>query len=579
MKLLLSYLRKYQKTLVGAIALATINQVFSLIDPQIFRILVDNYASRINELSAQEFLYGTGLFLLLGVFVTLVARIAKNFQDYFVNVVTQKVGTTLYADMIQHAFSLPFYVFEDQRSGELLQKASKARTDSQNFITSLVNVVFLAALGMTIVIAYSFYVHWLVGVVYLLIIPLMGITTFSISKKVRSAQEKIVKEASILAGSTTETLRNVELVKSLGLEKQEAKRLNKVNDNILKLELKKIAIIRTLSFIQGSMINMIRSLLLFLLLWLMYVGQITLGEFFTLTIYSFTIFSPLYELGNVVSQYQEAKASLKIANDIFGKKPEPKPENPKTISELKKLSFNNISFGYGNSTSLSLKDISFEARLGQTVAFVGLSGSGKSTIIKLLVGLYQPSEGQILINDTDSKIINIEKWRNKIGYVSQDTQLFAGTIADNLRFIKQDATDDQCRLALKQASIDNIITRDKKGLNAKIGESGIKLSGGEKQRLAIARALLRNPQLIIFDEATSSLDSLTEGEITKTISGISQGNKELLTIIVAHRLSTVAHANVINVLEKGKIIESGSHEELLQNKSLYYAMWREQQAS
>ena len=183
-----------------------------------------------------------------------------------------------------------------------------------------------------------------------------------------------------------------------------------------------------------------------------------------------------------------------------------------------------------------------------------------------------------MINNFDNQSLNLESWRKTIGYVSQDTQLFAGTIAENLRFIKPEATDEECFQVLKEASIINIVERDSSGLQAKIGEGGLKLSGGEKQRLAIARALLRKPQLLIFDEATSSLDSLTEKMITRTISEISQTKKELITVLIAHRLSTVAQADIINVLERGRIIESGSHEELLKNGSLYAAMWREQQA-
>jgi ATP-binding cassette subfamily B protein len=578
MKLLIKYLKQYKKLLITALALAAINQIFSLADPQIFRLIIDNYASKIGVLSSHQFLTGVLWLLLAGVLAALISRTAKNFQDYFVNSVTQKVGTSLYSDMISHAFALPYQVFEDQRSGELLQKADKARQDSQLLIASLINIVFLASLSMLIVTVYAFYVNWLVGLVYLSIVPIMGFTTLAISKKVRAASKQIALESSSLSGSITETLHNVELVKSLGLEQQEAARLAKVNNDILKLELKKITIIRTLSFIQGTMVNVSRSALLFLMLWLIFTGQITLGEFFTLMFYSFAIFSPLYEFGNVISQYQETRASLEVAQEVFNQQPEAQPAQPQRITNLEKISFRDVSFRYSAAAGEALSNISFTANKGKTIAFVGLSGSGKSTIIKLLVGLYQPSGGQIKVNETDSRDLDLASWRQKIGYVSQDTQLFAGTIADNLRFIKPTASDQECLQALREAAIINIVDRDPAGLQARIGEGGLKLSGGEKQRLAIARALLRRPQLIIFDEATSSLDSLTEKMITATIADISRGNKDMMTVLIAHRLSTVAQADIINVLEKGRIIESGSHAELLKNGSLYAAMWREQQA-
>ncbi|MDD2807669.1 MAG: ABC transporter ATP-binding protein [Patescibacteria group bacterium] len=578
MKLLIIYLKKYKGTLAGALVLATINQLFSLLDPQIFRLIIDNYATKTDQLGHNEFVIGVFLLLLASVGAALVSRIAKSFQDYFVNAITQKVGTSLYADMLKHAFALPYYVFEDQRSGELLQKADKARTDSQIFIASVINIVFLALIGMVVVISYAFFVHWLIGLLYISMIPLLSLTTFFISRKIKAAQKIIVSRSTSLAGSITETLRNVEMVKSLGLEDQETKRLNDVNQDILELELKKITLIRTLSFIQGTLVNATRSLLLLLMLWLIFQHQMSLGQFFTLMFYSFAIFSPLYELGTVAAQYQEAQASLGVAQQIFSQKPEPRAVNPEKINGLKSIQFKNVNFGYTNSDRLALENINFEISNGQTAAFVGMSGSGKSTIIKLLVGLYQAQVGRVEVNNIDSKKIDLDNWRRRLGYVSQDTQLFAGTIAANLKFVRPNATDEECYLALEQASVKNIIERGELGLNTRIGEGGLKLSGGERQRLAIARALLRQPQLIIFDEATSNLDSLTEKSITNTIQGINQTNPNLMMILVAHRLSTLAHADIIYVLEKGKIVEQGNHQDLLNKPSLYAAMWREQQA-
>ncbi len=193
----------------------------------------------------------------------------------------------------------------------------------------------------------------------------------------------------------------------------------------------------------------------------------------------------------------------------------------------------------------------------------------------MLVGLYTPQSGKIYYNNIDGQQIDFDEMREKIGFVTQDTQLFSGTIKENLLFVNPDATDEECYEVLHKAAINSLLERAENGLETKIGESGIKVSGGEKQRLSIARALLRKPHLLVFDEATSSLDSLTEEEISKTIVEISS-RKDLITIMIAHRLSTVMHADRIYVLEKGNIVESGKHEELLELKGLYYAMWRQQ---
>lgn len=578
MAIIINYLKKYRGLLVLALVLATINQVFSLLDPQIFRLLIDNYASKAGELSREEFFKGIGLLLLAFIGVALISRTAKNFQDYVVSYMTQKIGTEIYAKSVSHTFSLPYEVFEDQKSGDILQRLQKARMDTQKWINSFINVVYLSLIGILFVVIYAFSVHWMIGLSYFLIVPVLGSLTFVLSMRIKEAQKNIVAQSAALAGSTTETLRNVELVKSLGLENQEIERLNNVNDKIRDLELKKIVIIRKISFVQGTFINLMRVGLVFLMLWLIFKGEMSLGQFFSLFIYSFFVFTPLSELGNMASAYQEAKASNEKLEEILDMPPQKKPLSSVKMGVLEKISLKKVGFIYKSGDKPSVKNINLEIKGGDTIAFVGPSGSGKTTLVKLLVGLYFPSEGKILINGVESEKIDYDELRKKIGLVSQETQLFAGTIRENLLFVNPRASDEQCLEVLRLASITGILERGGKGLNTRIGEGGLKLSGGERQRLAIARALLRDPNLIIFDEATSSLDSLTEKEITETIHRITRARPKLIFILIAHRLSTVVHADRIYVLERGKIVESGAHNVLLKRKGLYYALWREQSA-
>ncbi|MBS3149283.1 ABC transporter ATP-binding protein [Candidatus Woesearchaeota archaeon] len=578
MKVFLNYVKEHRKLLILALLLATINQVFSLLDPQIFRLIIDNYATKASDISRDVFIKGILLLLLGSIGVALVSRIAKNFQDYYVNVISQKVGTSMYSDSVKHTLNLPYNIFEDQSSGQILQKLQKARNDSQTALQSFINVVFLSFIGVLFVLIYAFIVNWLVGLAYLLIIPIIGISTYMISKGIKAAQKNIVIESAALAGSTTETLRNIELVKSLGLEKQEIGRLNKVNDKILDLELSKVKIIRKLSFIQGTLINALRSSLLLLMLWLIFREQISLGEFFSLFIYSFFVFSPLQEFGNIAALYQQARASNEQLEEILKIKQKQKPINIVEINSLKNISFKKLGFKYESGDIHSIYDINIKIKEGETIAFVGPSGSGKTTMVKLILGLYEPSNGELLLNDINSKDIDYDKFRKKIGLVSQETQLFSGTIRENLLFVNPNATDEECVKALEAASVIILTERGGKGLETRIGEGGIKISGGERQRLAIARALLRNPELIIFDEATSSLDSITEKSITETIKEIVKKRK-VITILVAHRLSTIMHADKIYVFEKGNIIEEGNHNSLLRKKGLYAALWREQSAN
>ena len=504
-----------------------------------------------------------------------VSRVAKNFQDYFINVITQRLGARLYADGIRHSLELPYSVFEDQRSGETLGKLQKVRTDVERLISASINVLFTSLVGIIFVMIYAFSVHWVIAPVYFLTVPLLGVLSSVLSRKIKVIQKAIVAETTALAGSTTESLRNIELVKSLGLAQQEIARLNSTTDKILQLELKKVRYIRSLSFIQGTAVNFLRTSILFLMLYLIYAQAITVGQFFSLFIYSFFIFGPLQELGNIINIYREAEVSLKNFQDILDIPKEPRPANPVPLPDLQRLAFDRVSFKHQSASSPALTDISFDVRRGDTIAFVGPSGAGKTTLVKLLVGLYVPQSGDILYNGHPAATVDLNQLRERIGFVTQDTQLFSGTIRENLLFVNPAATDRECLDVLRQAACDSLLARADRGLDTVIGEGGVKVSGGEKQRLSIARALLRRPHLLVFDEATSSLDSLTEEEIGETIRDVG-ARQDVITILIAHRLSTIMHADRIFVLERGRVVESGSHVTLLDQKGLYYAMWRQQ---
>ncbi|HET7746691.1 MAG TPA: ABC transporter ATP-binding protein, partial [Vicinamibacteria bacterium] len=527
------------------------------------------------EYTTREFFRGVSLLLGAAVGVAFVSRVAKNFQDYFINVITQKVGARLYADGIHHVLDLPYAVFEDQRSGETLGRLQKVRSDVEKLITAAINVLFTSLVGILFVVVYAFTVHWLIAPVYFLTVPLLGWLSSTLSRKIKTVQKTIVAETTALAGATTESLRNIELVKSLGLASQEVSRLNSVTEKILRLELRKVRYLRGLSFIQGTSVNALRTSILFLMLYLIFAREITVGQFFSLWIYSFFIFGPLQELGNVINVYREAEVSLAQFQAILETPREPRPDRPVVVDGLRELAFEDVRFRHPTASAPALDGISFTVRRGQTIAFVGPSGSGKTTLVKLLVGLYRPLSGRILYNGHPHDAIDIGSLRERIGFVTQETQLFSGTIRENLLFVRPSATDAECLDVLRKAACHSLLARADKGLDTVIGEGGVKVSGGERQRLSIARALLRRPELLVFDEATSSLDSLTEEEISGTIRDVA-GRDDVITILIAHRLSTVMHADRIFVLERGRVVEMGLHDELVAAMGLYYAMWRQQ---
>jgi ATP-binding cassette subfamily B protein len=575
MSLLLRYSKQYWKLILVALVLAATNQIFSLLDPLIFRHVIDGYATKYHQYTQSQFIHGAGLLLLAAVGVAFVSRVAKNFQDYFVNVIVQRLGARMYSDGIRHSLDLPYQVFEDQRSGETLGKLQKVRSDVERFITAAINVLFTSLIGVVFVMIYAFKVHWIIAPAFLITVPLLGLISSVLSRRIKKIQKTIVAETTALAGSTTESLRNIELVKSLGLAQQEVRRLNGTTHKILQLELKKVKYLRSLSFIQGTAVNALRTSILFLMLYLIFRQEITIGQFFSLMIYSFFIFTPLQELGNIINIYRETEVSLHNFQEILDTPRDRRPENPVAVKELMTLHFEHVTFQHHSASVLALDRINFSAARGDTIAFVGPSGAGKTTLVKLLVGLYSPQSGEILYNSVPASRVNLDELREKIGFVTQDAQLFAGSIRENLLFVNPSANDEDCLEVLHKAAADSLLARADKGLDTLIGEGGVKVSGGEKQRLAIARALLRRPHLLVFDEATSSLDSITEEEITRTIREVAS-NQEAITILIAHRLSTVMHADRIYVLERGRIVESGRHAELVEQKGLYYAMWRQQ---
>ncbi|HET6994873.1 MAG TPA: ABC transporter ATP-binding protein, partial [Chitinophagaceae bacterium] len=596
MKILLRYLKPYKWLVVLVLVLAGINIGFSLVDPIIFGKLVDiaSYHQSEKKLEWPQFLYlneqvtlmkagkpvkivlyGVVWLLLASISVAMISRIAKAFQDYFLNLVTQKFGAKVFTDGLQHAMKLPYHEFEDQRSGETLGILQKVRTDTERFISTFINVLFPVFVGIVFVAGYAVTKDWRLPLIYFGGIFLLTYISNLLSKKVKTIQKQIVSQTTSLAGATTESLRNIELVKSLGLTQQEVGRLNKNTFKILGLELTKVKRIRSISFIQGTFVNTLRQVILFMLMWLVFKGTLLPGEIVTMQIFSFFVFGPLQEIGNIILSYREAQASLENFETLMKKEPEKQAAEPKHLGQIQTLEFTHVAFKHRTAAHKAINDISFKVKTGETIAFVGPSGSGKTTLMKLLVGLYRPQEGKILYNGIDENNIDFDDLRNQIGFVTQDTQLFSGTIKENLLFVNPAANDQDVMDVLRKASCQSMLARAEKGLDTMIGEGGLKLSGGEKQRLSIARALLRRPKLLLFDEATSALDSLTEEEITDTIREISREGKQV-TILIAHRLSTIMHADRIYVLEKGDVVETGNHESLLEEKGLYYAMWRQQ---
>ncbi|QEC41477.1 ABC transporter ATP-binding protein [Pseudobacter ginsenosidimutans] len=575
MQILWKYLQPQRWLILFSLLLAGIAQILSLIDPVIFGKIIDDYAGQVNIKPREELVRGVLWWLFIAIAIATLARVARAFQEYFTRLAVQKFGLQIFNDGLRQTLRLTFSEFEEQRSGETMAILQKVRTDTERFINSFINILFSSLVGMGFLIWYAITKHWALIPVFVIGVLVLGSLTGLLSKKIKTLQRSINRETNRMAGIITESLRNIELVRSLGLTFPEIRRLREFTYRIFQLEMQKTKQVRTLSFLQGTVLNILRQSILFILLWLIFGNVLSTGELISMQFISSSIFGPLQDIGSIILSYREAEASLQTFDTLMNKPVEQRPPEPIELNELESIRFDNVVFRHKTARQNAMDGISFTFKKGDTVAFVGPSGSGKSTLVKLLVGLYKPVEGEIYFNDIPATLIRYNELRRQIGFVTQDTQLFAGTIRQNLLFVQPNATDEQMMQAIEKASALNLVKRHESGLDTMLGEGGLKLSGGEKQRLSIARALLREPRLLIFDEATSALDSLTEEAITETIREIAS-QRQQITIMIAHRLSTIMYADNIIVLEKGKITEQGSHDELLEQKGLYYAMWRQQ---
>jgi ATP-binding cassette, subfamily B, bacterial len=575
MKIFWTYLKPYRWFVLLSLVLAAIAQTLTLLDPVIFGRIIDNYVIDPGAKSEPELVNGVLFWLFVAICVAVLARAARSFQDYVLRLVTQKFGMQIFNDGLRQTLRLTYQEYEMQRSGETVSSLQKVRTDTERFLNAFVNIIFSSVVGIGFLIWYAITTHWLLIPVFLIGVLVLGGLTGLLSRKIKSTQRSINRETAKLSGTITESLRNIELVKSLGLTYPEIRRMREFTQRIYDLEMVKTQKVRMLSFLQGTTLNILKQSILFILLWLIFRKYLSAGQLISMQAIINTIFIPLQDLGNITLAYREAQIALSNFDELMKKSVEQRPDDPLEIGDLHTIRFSDVVFRHRTATQNAIDGITFEAGTGDSIAFVGPSGSGKSTLIKLLLGLYVPESGEIYLNNISVKEIRYNKARRQIGFVTQDTQLFAGTVRQNLLFAKADATEDEMLESLGQASLLHIINNSEKGLDTTLGEGGMRLSGGEKQRLSVARALLRNPRLLIFDEATSALDSITEDEIAETIQSVTSKRNQIV-IQIAHRLSTIMNADIIYVLEKGKIAESGTHEELLDIKGLYYAMWRQQ---
>jgi len=414
--------------------------------------------------------YGGTALVVRRVGCALFARLARSFKEYVMRLAVQKFGMQIFNDGLRQTLRLSFQEFEEQRSGETLAVLQKVRTDTERFISSGIDVLFSSLVGFGFLIWYSITKHWALIPIFFIGFAVLGSFTALLSRRIKTVQRRINRKRPRCPPHHGVTPQHRAGEESRSDVSRNSAHEGTYPDDLRSGDEKGGA--DTLPFLlAGTALILLRQSVLFTLLWLIFRQVLTTGELIAMQSISTTIFAPLQDLGNILVSYREAEASIQLFDGLMQKPVEHRPDNPLALGDLKKMSFNNVVFRHKTAMQNAIDGISFEVKTGETIAFAGPSGSGKSTLMKLLVGLYKPVEGEILFNDVDSRRIRYNEMRRQIGFVTQDTHLFAGTIRDTLLYVKPDATDEEILEALHKASCDQMLARSEKGILTILGKA------------------------------------------------------------------------------------------------------------
>jgi ABC-type multidrug transport system fused ATPase/permease subunit len=554
------------RIVITGLLLIIVSKSASFVAPMAMRTFID-------DLIPNEDLQGIKNLVVLVLIALVIQAVTSFMLTKLVSVQAQYLITELRAEVQRKVLSLPVRFFDNTQSGALVSRVMKDVEGVKSLVgTGLVQLIgglFTAVVAFVLLIRISPTLT-LFSLAPLALFALVAIKAFSVVRPVFRERGKIEAE---VKGRLTETLSGIRIVKGFHAEKSEeasfSKGIHRLFDNVKKSMIYMALVSSSSILLAGIATTVITGIGGYYII----NDQLTLGAFLQFTFLLGLLISPIFQLTSVGTEITDALAGLDRTEELLSEVSEYDDSGKTPFTEpLRSLRFEQVSYAY-EKENLVLQDIDLEVKSGEVVALVGSSGAGKSTLASLAASYLTPTAGTVWVNDQPLSELSLSDYRSKLGVVLQDDFLFDGTLRENLLFVKPEASEQELEQALTAAHVKEFTDQFEKGIDTIIGERGVKLSGGQRQRLAIARALLADPELLILDEATSSLDTESESLIQQSLAELTRGRA---TLVIAHRLSTIRNANLIVVLEKGQIVERGSHEELFQKQGRYYDLYTRQ---
>ncbi|XHS79764.1 ABC transporter ATP-binding protein [Burkholderiaceae bacterium UC74_6] len=577
---LLAYARRYRADIRLASLYSVLNKLFDVLPEVLIGAAVDVVVRGDQSFLATRIL---GQFGITGVWHQLVALGALNVAvwgleslfEYLLEVkwrgLAQNLQHDLRQDCYQHVQKLELRFFEDQRTGALMSVLNDDINQMERFINFGATQIIQVFFGSAMVAAVFFALQPGIALISLLPIPVILLGAFWFQKKLAPRYTVVREAAGDVSARLNNNLLGLATIKAYAAEDFEARHIEQASQAYRAANTEAIAVSSAITPVIRMAILAGFTATLVYGGWLTIHGQLEIGAYSVLIFLTQRLLWPMTRLAEVADMYQRSMAATERALGLLDTPIQIRYEGRHLApgSTRGALRFENVNFAYAETPTLS--SITLDVRAGQTVAFVGSTGSGKSTLVKLLLRFYEPAAGRIELDGANIAELNLQDLRRSIGYVAQDAFLTDGTVAENIAYGTPEASDEAIREAARQAECLEFIERLPLGFATRVGERGQKLSGGQRQRLALARAILKNPPVLVLDEATSAVDNETEAAIQRSLAVVS---KDRTTLVIAHRLSTVRQADCIHLLERGRMVESGTHEELIMRAGAYAALWK-----